>query len=505
MLIGGNDTTKKIDNYAITVLGVPGNVLMENAAVSFIKHMDMTSDSYLVICGKGNNGGDGYAIARQLHVSEKNVSIFCVDNINMSNDCKINYNICKKLNMKIYYDIKELEHLLINSKIIVDALFGTGLNSEVTGKFKDIIKKINKFSVKAKVYSVDIPSGINGDTGEIMGEAVKAFKTVSFVTYKKGFFNKKNESCFGNIEIENIGINENIFSELTDDYYLTKKFIRRYIIGRNKDFHKGNFGKVLIFAGSKGFSGAAKITVNSCVRSGAGLVTLLTYIDIVDNISSSIIEAMTIEIDNSCLKKNFEEIEKVILNSDVVAIGPGIGKTENSFNIFKKIINYKKNNKGNKINLVIDADGLNLLSENKKIFEKIKGRTVLTPHLVEFSRLTGITPENIEKNKFEICKNFALSKGVILLLKGRNTLITNGKKTYINSTGNPHMANGGMGDCLTGIIASLIGQNYGLIESANIGAFLHGYIADELLKKQYIINASHIIQTLPEYMRKLFI
>ena len=505
MLIGGNEETKKIDDFSINTLGIPSIVLMENAAVSFMKHIDLTFSNYLVIGGKGNNGGDGYAIARHLNTAGKNVIIFCIDSQNMSNDCKTNYDICKNLGIKIHYDFKNLDSLLINSEIIIDSIFGTGLNSEIEGIYKEIIKKINQYSSRTPIYSVDIPSGINGSTGEVMGVAVKAHKTVSFVTFKRGFLNLKNIEFFGNIKVENIGINENNFLNLINEYYLTEKEIKEYIIGREFLSHKGDFGKVLIFAGSKGFSGAAKLTVNSCVRSGAGLVTLLTYNNIASEIITGISEAMSIGINVEELSvSDFNKIEKQLLNSDVIGIGPGIGKSKNSLLIFEKLLNNENNNKGNKIKVIIDADGLNLLSENRELFNKIKNRAILTPHLMEFSRLSGYAPDEIEKNKFEICREFALSKNIILLLKGKNTLITDGKKVYINSTGNPYMANGGMGDCLTGIITSLAGQNYDLIESANIGAFLHGYIADELFKKQYIINASHIIENIPKYMKKLF-
>ena len=169
------------------------------------------------------------------------------------------------------------------------------------------------------------------------------------------------------------------------------------------------------------------------------------------------------------------------------------------------MISYEKNYKGNNIKLVLDADALNLLSENRELFDKIKNRSVLTPHVVEFSRLTGLSPEEINKNKFEIAKEFSQRYGITLLLKGKNTIITNGEKIFVNSTGNSHMANGGMGDCLTGIICSLVGQKYDLLESAVIGAYLHGKIADELLKKQYIINASHIIENISKYILKIFL
>ena len=199
-----------------------------------------------------------------------------------------------------------------------------------------------------------------------------------------------------------------------------------------------------------------------------------------------------------------EKLENEISNTDVIAIGPGIGKSQQAFSIFEKLINIEKNNKGNTIKLVLDADALNLLAENRKLFEKIRNRSVLTPHLVEFSRLTGFSPEVINKNKFEIAKEFSKKYGIILLLKGKNTIITNGEELFANSTGNSHMANGGMGDCLTGIICSLAGQKYDLMKSALIGAYLHGKIADELVRRQYTVNATDVIDNISKYMNKIF-
>lgn len=471
---------------------------MENAALSFIRHLGGDFKKCLIVCGKGNNGGDGYAIARQLYASGKEVVVFSIDSKNMSKDCQINYNICKNLKISMYDDFALLDELLMNSDIVVDAIFGTGLTSEVRGIYYKVIERINTLS--KKVYSVDIPSGIDGNTGEVLGIAVRAYKTVSFVTYKKAFLNLKNRNYSGKIEVEGISLNKRDFLHLVNEYYFTEEMLKEKIIRRNEGMHKGNFGKILLYAGSVNFPGAGVISANSCVRAGAGLVSLMSYNS---TFPSLLPEVMPISITD----KNENEIERQVLNSDVVAIGPGIGKTPDSLKIMKKILSIPENEKGNVIKLVIDADGLNLLSENRDLFNKIGGRAILTPHLTEFSRLTGMTLEKLEKRgdfHFFQCKKFAEKHGAVLLLKGKNTVITNGKELYVNATGNSHMANGGMGDCLTGIITSLAGQGYSLMDSCNIGAFLHGYIGDELLKVQYIINASHIVDNMTGYMRKLF-
>ena len=336
-----------------------------------------------------------------------------------------------------------------------------------------------------------------------MGISVKADITISFVTYKKGFLNPKIKDFLGKVIIENIGLNESNINHLDKEYYLTPDMVKSFCIKRNEDSHKGDFGKVLIFAGSSGFYGAGNIVAKSCVRTGAGLTTVITD---KNNFSLNVFvpEAMSFPINFDNINENLEKLENEILNSDVIAIGPGIGKSQQAFLIFEKLISIKKNNKGNTIKLILDADALNLLSENREFFEKIRNRSILTPHLVEFSRLTGFSTDEINKNRFEITKNFAKKYETILLLKGKNTIITNGEELFANSTGNSHMANGGMGDCLTGIICSLVGQKYDLMKSAGIGAYLHGKIADELVKKQYIVNASHIIENISECILNIF-
>ena len=503
MLLGGNETTKKIDSFAINELKIPSIVLMENAAISFVKHIDENEDNFLIICGKGNNGGDGYTIARQLFSKGKNVKIFCISNENMSNDCMVNYKICKNMGIKIFYEIEELDKLLLDCNVVIEGIFGTGLNSEIKGIYREIIEKINTASNNKTIYSIDIPSGINGDTGEIMGISVKADITISFVTYKKGFLNSKIKDYLGKVIIENIGLNETNINHLVKEYYLTPDMVKSFHIKRNEDSHKGDFGKILIFAGSSGFYGAGNIVAKSCVRTGAGLTTVITD---KNNFSLNVFvpEAMSFPINFDNINENFEKLENEISNCDVIAIGPGIGKSQQAFSIFEKLISIDKNNKGNTIKLILDADALNLLAENRELFEKIRNRSVLTPHLVEFSRLTGFSSEVINKNKFEIAKEFSKKYGIILLLKGKNTIITNGEELFANSTGNSHMANGGMGDCLTGIICSLAGQKYDLMQSAGIGAYLHGKIADELVKRQYIVNATDVIDNISIFMNEIF-
>jgi len=312
MLLGGNETTKKIDSFAINELKIPSIVLMENAAISFVKHIDENEDNFLIICGKGNNGGDGYAIARQLFSKGKNVKIFCISDEKMSNDCFVNYEICKNSGIEIFYNLEELEKLFVECDVVIEGIFGTGLNSEIRGVYKDVILKINENCKKKKVYSIDIPSGINGDTGDIMGISVNADVTISFVTYKKGFLNPVAKKYLGEVIVENIGLNEGNIIQLVNEYYLTVEMIKSFHVERDENSHKGDFGKVLIYAGSSGFYGAGNLVTKSCVRSGTGLTTLITD---KNNFSLNVFvpEAMSFPINFENIEESFEGYQLVWL------------------------------------------------------------------------------------------------------------------------------------------------------------------------------------------------
>ena len=270
---------------------------------------------------------------------------------------------------------------------------------------------------------------------------------------------------------------------------MEKKVDKKDIVLKKRDLqgYKGNYGHVIVIGGSRGFTGAPVITANSAVRSGAGLVTLCVEDEIETMVAFNLLEAMT------CTFSNEIRFKKLLNTATVVAVGPGMGM-EKTLNLLTHTLN------NSTCPLVIDADGINVLNKN---MELLKGKkVVLTPHLGEFSRLTGLGIEEIKRDKLNIAKKFAAVHNVVLLLKGYRTLITDGKDIYINTSGNPAMANGGMGDCLTGIIASLIAQGYDLLESAYMGAYIHGYIGEELSKERFCVTARDIIEYLPIYMKK---
>ncbi|OFI07511.1 bifunctional NAD(P)H-hydrate repair enzyme Nnr [Clostridium acetireducens DSM 10703] len=497
MKIISSSSMKNIDSFCINNLGIPGCVLMENAALKVIKNLELSKyNSFTIICGKGNNGGDGFAIARHLSVLGKSIKVFVIGDISkLKGDSKVNYKILQNMDMDIKNinsneDIKTLKEEILKTEVIIDAIFGTGLSRNVEGIYDVIISTINEYS--KFVVSVDVPSGINSDTGEILGNSVKADKTISFQLYKKGFLNFNSKDFFGEIIVENIGIPEFIIDAFYENEFLMDKyFIKNNIKVRNKYSHKGDFGKVSIVAGSDGFTGAAYISTQSAVRSGAGLVTLCCKKSIQNILSEKLEEAMTASYED---KDRFIEIIK---KSNSIAIGPGMGNNENTFNILKCVIT------NSNCPLVIDADGINVLSKGISILENKKNHIVITPHLGEMARICNLDIEYIKNNKIKVAKDFAKEHDIIVLLKGYNTIITDGKSVFVNTTGNSAMASGGMGDCLTGIIASFIAQGYSALKSAYLGAYIHGYCGDILSKKMFCVNANHIINYIPFVIKNI--
>lgn len=470
---------------------------MENAALKVIKNIELDKyESFCIVCTKGNNGGDGFAIARHLHILSKKVQVFLVGGKdNMKPDCKVNYDILKSIGVKInkvdnLEDVNELRECVERNEVTIDAIFGTGLSRNVEGIYESVISIINENS--KYIISVDVPSGFDSNTGKVLGNCIKADKTVSFEMYKKGFLNYGTDKVTGKIVIEKIGIPQNVVSKFhNNEFIMDSSMIKSNLVKRNKYCHKGDYGKVTIFAGSKGFTGAAYICTEGAVRSGSGLVTLCCNSEIQPILSSKLVEAMTVLIEEE------NRVEELICKSDVIAIGPGMGNNEDTLNILKKIINKAENP------VVIDADAINVLEGHLDVLKHRKCEIVLTPHFGEMSRITGLSIDYVKENRLEVAQKFAKENKVIVLLKGYNTIITDGNSIMINPTGNSSMASGGMGDCLTGMVASFIGQGYGTMNSACIAAFIHGYCGETLSKEMFCVNATHILNNIPFVIKKL--
>lgn len=501
MRIGTSLSTKKLDQACVDEYKMPLILLMENAVLSATKHLDSdVYSNYVIVSGVGNNGGDGLGIARQLAARGANVSVFIIGNMDKITQCtKINYEIIKSMNIDIQIiemnnytnnQLNNLKNKIKDSHIVIDAIFGTGLEREIKGLFKDVINIINEN--KKLIYSIDVPSGINATTGEILGTCINSDKTICFEFYKRGFLKYETKKYIGKVVIEHLGIPDSIIEKYDDREYITEEgFVKSSLKEKNKFSFKSDYGKVTIFAGSKGFTGAAYISAESAVKSGSGLVTLVSDEEVQSIVSNKLSEAMTANYSEE------DRIDKLIKTSDAIGIGCGMGDNENTLNVIKKLLEKAK------CPLIIDADGLNVIKNSSHILKGYNNHIVLTPHLGEMSRLTGKSISYIRDNRIDVAKEFAKENNVIVLLKGYETVITNGELTYINPTGNSSMANGGMGDCLTGIITSLIGQGLNVFDAVVCGAYLHGYIGEELSKEMYTVNATNIINNIQRTMKKL--
>lgn len=496
MKIGTAEIIRNIDKYCIETLKIPSIVLMENAALKVLKNLSLDKNkSFVVICGRGNNGGDALAVARHLYSSGKHIEVFLLGLNKMSTDCEINYNILKNMGVRInnisnMNDIEYLRDALNRCEVAIDGIFGTGLSRNVSGIYDMVITIINENS--SNIISIDVPSGFDSNTGKILGNCIRANKTISFQLYKRGFINYDTDKLTGEIIIENIGIPEFAVDKFhNSEFIIDKKMVKKKIINRDKYSYKGNYGRVTVIASSKGFTGAGVISAQAAVRSGAGLVTLCCTSDVQDIVSSKLLEAMTANLDDD------ESLQNLLKKSDVIAIGPGMGNDNGTLRILEKVV------KESECPLVIDADAINVLQGNLHLLEGKKGKVILTPHLGEMSRITGIPIDTIKEKRLDIAREFAYKYRIIILLKGYNTIITDGETSIINSTGNSAMASGGMGDCLTGMIASLTAQGYSPMEAAYMSAYIHGYCGEKLSKEMFCVNAGHVLEHIPYYIKQI--
>lgn len=481
---------KLMDKVAGEKINIPSIILMENAAIQVVNKIENEAQSFLIICGKGNNGGDGLAIARHLHLKGKEIRVYILSkDMNFTDDFKTNLDILENLTDEIFIINKDedIDERFIDDlqtyDMTLDGIFGVGLNREVEGIFKRAIGLINRYS--KYICSIDIPSGLDSDSGNIRAEAVKADVTYSFEVIKRGFLNYKSIEHTGRVEVLKIGIPEKVKKEISDKIYiLNEKEYKNMLPKRSIYGHKGSYGRAFIIAGSSGLSGAAFIATECTVRTGAGLTTLICPSDIQGVLSSKLVEAMTLRLES-------ENICNYIAKADSIAFGPGIGVTQENEELLAKVIQESK------CPIVIDADGIKLLAKNKQLINKIKGRCVITPHPGEMAAFLGTTIEEIERDRVNITISTAKKYGIVVLLKGYNTVISNGDDTYVNLTGNSKMASGGMGDALTGIINGLLSQGMNVKDASILGAYVHGRIADRLSQDSYVVNARDIISNLP--------
>ncbi|MBU3191138.1 NAD(P)H-hydrate dehydratase [Clostridium bowmanii] len=498
MKIGTTQIMRSIDRYCIDILGIPGIVLMENAALKVMKNIPENNKNVVIVCSSGNNGGDGFAVARHLLNRGRGiyVEIFCLGSEeNMSPDTLVNFNIIRNMGAKIIKvnnskDLDILRESISHCDITIDAIFGTGISREIEGIYSLAITIMNETS--KYILSIDVPSGFECNSGKVMGTCIKSNKTVTFELFKRGFLAGGSEPYTGEVVVESIGIPRSVVDKFHEDEYIMDiDFVKGVIKKRSKYSHKGDYGRTLILAGSQGFTGSAYISTQAAVRSGAGLVTLGCDSSIQSILSEKLVEAMTAATNDE------KRLDSLITNSNCIAIGPGLGNNQGTLKLLRKVL------LNSKCPVVIDSDGLNVLEGNLEILKNTTCPIVLTPHMGEMARISGFSIDEINENKIDIAKEFAKKYDVVLLLKGFNTIITDGKTLQINPTGSSAMASGGMGDCLTGIIASFISQGHDIFTAACVGAYVHGYSGDKLSKEMFCVNANHILEVLPFIIKEI--
>jgi hydroxyethylthiazole kinase-like uncharacterized protein yjeF len=517
---------RKIDMETIEGFGIPSVVLMERAGLavsSKIKEL-VSRKRVIVVSGSGNNGGDGLAVARNLHNEGWDVKVFLAARPeDLKRDALIQY----KAAVKFGVDIKPIKELLTNyssliarHSIIVDAILGTGLSKNVSGMLSDVIKLINK--LKRPVFSVDIPSGISSDNGQVLGEAVKAEYTVTFGLPKRGHLLYPGAEYSGKLFIEDIGFPKELLrSEKCNVELLEKNAVSALIHERHSYSHKGDYGHVLVVAGSRGKTGALLMAARACLRTGAGLVTIGIPESLADVFQSRVTEEMTLILPDKGDGTLSEKASNKILDflnktADLLAIGPGIGVSKETKKLIKILI------KNSLAPVVIDADGINSIEGEVEVFSKAKAPIILTPHPGEMARLLsqksevrsqksetnpptppfakggqgGITIQDIEKDRINIATSFAKETGTYLVLKGVPTIIAiPDGKAFINSTGNPGMATGGTGDILTGMISGFLSQTMNPLLACILGVYMHGLAGDIAAseKGQHTMIATDII------------
>lgn len=520
MRISGSDSLKNIDRACVEELGIPMMVLMESAALRLYEHTKgLQGNKFVIIASTGNNGGDALALARHLKAGGRSVSVFVIGDAGKGSPCfQENLNIVRNMGMDIRFlgiDCKreeeqalqaarkqqnfeiilELRQELLKADAVVDGIFGVGLNREIKGIYREVIEAVNELS--PFTICIDIPSGMHCDTGKILGCCVRGDMTVTFQLLKKGFLTYGSREYTGEVLLEAIGIPENIIEKYGEKIFITvTEYIKRKIRKRDLYSHKGSFGRTLIIGGSEGFYGAPVIASEAAVRCGSGLVTAAGSKDVIEVLRNKLKEVMTADTSDGRFKQLLE-------GADSIAIGPGMGTGRESRELLRSVIEAAG------CPVIIDADGLNILAEENTMMELVKekagkgGRFVFTPHPGEMARLTGKSTDYVIENRMEIAREFAERNGIIVLLKGFNTVISDGENIYINPTGSSAMASGGMGDCLTGIIVSLLSQGLSSMDSAVCGAYLHGYCGDVLSEKMHSVNATDITEYLPYALKEM--
>ena len=519
-----------IDQTAITEYHIPGIVLMENAGLGTVSMMEAKLGSpanafALIFIGPGNNGGDGLVIGRHLHQRGcRPIFFFLVSPDSLTGDAAANMAIVRKLRLPFHIidSTARVQTLPVLYKqfvsrgkpcyAIIDALFGTGLTREVAEQYAETIDFINHSeSVRGiPVVAADIPSGIDSDNGKIVGSCIRANYTATYGCAKPGLVLRHGPEYAGKVTVIDIGIPPEVMERARITTELLDHDTASSLISslqRMDNVHKGSHGHLAVLAGSVGKSGAAVLSVQGALRAGTGLVSLFTPKVTNQLYESLLVEAMTIPLPGATTvvgKDDFGFIAERLMGKKAVVLGPGIGTAPETAELVLRLYQSLK------LPLILDADALNILADSNQTLPEPAGPRIFTPHPKEMARLLGSSVKEIQDNRVlaarEACKIYSKnSKECIMVLKGAGTIITSSdENTYINTSGNPGMATGGMGDVLSGIIGGLICQGLSCEAAAAAAVFLHDMAGDLLYEEMgFGYNASELATKLPYCMAKL--
>ena len=500
---------QRLDREAIETYGIPGIVLMENAGrgaaeVILKSFPGLERNGVAIFAGKGNNGGDGFVIARYLLDRGIPARVYLLaDPKILRGDAETNSRIFLHMKGEItpvpsYREFLNVKKSLEKSDLLVDGIFGTGLDSEVRGYYREVIDHLN--TLHRPIVAIDIPSGLDADTGKPLGTAIRASLTITFGLPKVGLLIPPGIDYTGDLKIIDIGLPRRLTEgEEVQTHLLEGERIReRLSVPRRRDSHKGDYGHLLVLAGSVGKTGAAAMAGEAALRVGAGLVTLGVPKSLNPVLEVKLTEAMTEPLPETTKQtlslRAFRPILRLCEAKKAIVIGPGMGTFKETQALILKLL------KTLDLPIVLDADGLTALGTQIKSLPRLKRSLILTPHPGEMARLTGLTSKQVLEDRMAICRNFSKSHQVYLILKGYRTLIaTPGGEVFINPTGNPGMATGGTGDVLTGMIGGLISQGYNILHSLQAAVYLHGLAGDraasELGEKSLV--ATDLIERIP--------
>lgn len=515
-LLATAEQMQGFDRVAIKKFGVPGIILMENAgracADAIVQHFgNVSGKRVLVVCGKGNNGGDGFVIARHLANCNAQAHVMLLGKQrDMKGDARVNLNILFKIASSKSSGITFQETTTVGalSKIappdlVVDAIFGTGFSGEVHGLHRKVIEWIN--ASHSTIVSVDIASGVDGSTGIVRNVAVRADLTVTMALPKIGHYVGAGRDHTGSLRVADIGIPRvAITAGSSAVWYVGREDVALLLPRRSQRAHKYSVGKVFVIGGSRQFTGAPVMCAEAVLRAGAGAVILGTPVSVLPIIARKVTEVMLAPLaetaEGSLSLASIAMIQEKIDWADVVAIGPGLSRNAETAELVCKIVSICKKP------LVIDADALSALAGSLHLLKKRKASTILTPHVGELSRLTGEESDSIELHRVSYAQHWAKTLKSVLVLKGAPTITgTPEKAAFVNTTGNPGMATVGAGDVLTGIVSSLLAQGATAETAGWAGAYVHGLAGDTVAARlgQRSLMAMDLVNAIPEALKNI--